>query len=296
MATANGAAAKEMHPPPSPPASPKSTHSRGLFTSGARRGARFSGPTALQPHGQVFAPWDAATSGPAATSGLGGPTCDGGGGPGNGGVGGGGVGGVGAALKKGRRRPRPVEESPLRRSTIELDDLYGRCCQEYRYAKSRNPRRVLSKDPTPVGNGGHDNKDADLIASVNDIFHSDTAVDTHPTYPGGGGGSGGGSGSAEGRGGGGGGGGGGRGGGDPARNRRYVVVDLLGQGTFGQVFKCQDAKDKSIVAIKVKRCGGGGGEREWRVRMDPPPYCCTTHLCGVRCTSVCVCLYVYVCG
>lgn len=31
----------------------------------------------------------------------------------------------------------------------------------------------------------------------------------------------------------------------------YSVLDLLGQGTFGQVFRCQDHSSKDIVAIKV---------------------------------------------
>ena len=35
------------------------------------------------------------------------------------------------------------------------------------------------------------------------------------------------------------------------RSRQYVVLDLLGQGTFGQVFRCQDRQTKQFVAIKV---------------------------------------------
>lgn len=33
--------------------------------------------------------------------------------------------------------------------------------------------------------------------------------------------------------------------------RMYVVLDILGQGTFGQVVKCQDMKTGEIVAVKV---------------------------------------------
>jgi dual specificity protein kinase YAK1 len=36
-----------------------------------------------------------------------------------------------------------------------------------------------------------------------------------------------------------------------APNTKYVVLDLLGQGTFGQVFRCQDCSTRKIVAIKV---------------------------------------------
>ncbi|KNE67776.1 CMGC/DYRK/YAK protein kinase [Allomyces macrogynus ATCC 38327] len=34
-------------------------------------------------------------------------------------------------------------------------------------------------------------------------------------------------------------------------DRRYVIIDLLGQGTFGQVVKCQNLKTKEVVAVKV---------------------------------------------
>lgn len=33
--------------------------------------------------------------------------------------------------------------------------------------------------------------------------------------------------------------------------RKYVIMDLLGQGTFGQVVKCQNLKTKELVAVKV---------------------------------------------
>ncbi|KAI9298493.1 kinase-like protein, partial [Neoconidiobolus thromboides FSU 785] len=33
--------------------------------------------------------------------------------------------------------------------------------------------------------------------------------------------------------------------------QRYVVVDILGQGTFGQVVRCQNLKTKEYVAIKI---------------------------------------------
>jgi dual specificity protein kinase YAK1 len=32
---------------------------------------------------------------------------------------------------------------------------------------------------------------------------------------------------------------------------RYVILDILGQGTFGQVVKCQNVKSHEIVAVKV---------------------------------------------
>lgn len=33
--------------------------------------------------------------------------------------------------------------------------------------------------------------------------------------------------------------------------QKYTILDLLGQGTFGQVVKCRNAKTKQIVAVKV---------------------------------------------
>ena len=32
---------------------------------------------------------------------------------------------------------------------------------------------------------------------------------------------------------------------------RYIILDILGQGTFGQVVKCQNMKTHEIVAVKV---------------------------------------------
>jgi serine/threonine protein kinase len=34
-------------------------------------------------------------------------------------------------------------------------------------------------------------------------------------------------------------------------NCRYQILDILGQGTFGQAVKCQNLKSKELVAVKV---------------------------------------------
>ena len=34
-------------------------------------------------------------------------------------------------------------------------------------------------------------------------------------------------------------------------SQRYLILDILGQGTFGQVVKCQNMKTHEIVAVKV---------------------------------------------
>ena len=35
------------------------------------------------------------------------------------------------------------------------------------------------------------------------------------------------------------------------RRNRYLILDVLGQGTFGQVVKCQNLKTQEVVAVKV---------------------------------------------
>ncbi|EJD42681.1 kinase-like protein [Auricularia subglabra TFB-10046 SS5] len=40
-------------------------------------------------------------------------------------------------------------------------------------------------------------------------------------------------------------------GGDSDHESRYLILDVLGQGTFGQVVKCQNIKTHEIVAVKV---------------------------------------------
>lgn len=67
----------------------------------------------------------------------------------------------------------------------------------------------------------------------------------------------------------------------PATN--YSVLDLLGQGTFGQVFRCQDHATKDIVAIKVVKNKPAYRNqalleievaKQVRSRVAPPPLPC----------------------
>jgi dual specificity protein kinase YAK1 len=37
----------------------------------------------------------------------------------------------------------------------------------------------------------------------------------------------------------------------PQLRNRYLILDVLGQGTFGQVVKCQNLKTQEVVAVKV---------------------------------------------
>lgn len=38
---------------------------------------------------------------------------------------------------------------------------------------------------------------------------------------------------------------------DSYDRNRYLILDVLGQGTFGQVVKCQNLKTQEVVAVKV---------------------------------------------
>jgi dual specificity protein kinase YAK1 len=38
---------------------------------------------------------------------------------------------------------------------------------------------------------------------------------------------------------------------DVCGRNRYLILDVLGQGTFGQVVKCQNLRTQEVVAVKV---------------------------------------------
>jgi len=83
---------------------------------------------------------------------------------------------------------------------------------------------VLTKPSKPAHNEGYDNDDYDYILYVNDwlgteeghkcVFSSFNESIFLTTF-------------------------------------RYLILDILGQGTFGQVVKCQNMKTHEIVAVKV---------------------------------------------
>ncbi|CEO97059.1 hypothetical protein PBRA_005663 [Plasmodiophora brassicae] len=70
---------------------------------------------------------------------------------------------------------------------------------------------MLTKPHVPAGNNGFDNDASDLILCVNDVLHSENEFPV----------------------------------------RRFRVIDLVGQGTFGQVVRCEDLTTHATVAIKV---------------------------------------------
>lgn len=101
--------------------------------------------------------------------------------------------------------------SPLQALTTQLPATYRICNPGFKYESSRNPRRVLTKPSKGVKNDGYDNEDSDYILYVNDILGSE----------------------------------------ESGHKNRYLILDVLGQGTFGQVVKCQNLKTQEVVAVKV---------------------------------------------
>lgn len=100
---------------------------------------------------------------------------------------------------------------PLQALTVHLPATYRICNPSFKYESSRNPRRVLTKPSKGCKNDGYDNEDSDYILYVNDILGSEEA----------------------------------------GHKNRYLILDVLGQGTFGQVVKCQNLKTQEVVAVKV---------------------------------------------
>ncbi|KEY64281.1 hypothetical protein S7711_06327 [Stachybotrys chartarum IBT 7711] len=110
-----------------------------------------------------------------------------------------------------RANPEGGFISPLQALTCHLPATYRICNPSFKYETSRNPRRVLTKPSKGVKNDGYDNEDSDYILYVNDILGSEEA----------------------------------------GHKNRYLILDILGQGTFGQVVKCQNLKTQEVVAVKV---------------------------------------------
>lgn len=110
-----------------------------------------------------------------------------------------------------RANPEGGFLSPLQALTTHLPATYRICNPNFKYESSRNPRRVLTKPSKGVKNDGYDNEDSDYILYVNDILGSEEA----------------------------------------SHKNRYLILDVLGQGTFGQVVKCQNLRTQEVVAVKV---------------------------------------------
>ena len=110
-----------------------------------------------------------------------------------------------------RANPEGGFISPLQALTSFLPATYRICNPTFKYESSKNPRRVLTKPSKGVKNDGYDNEDSDYILYVNDILGNE----------------------------------------ENGHKNRYLILDVLGQGTFGQVVKCQNLKTQEVVAVKV---------------------------------------------
>mmetsp|Transcript_23007 Transcript_23007/g.66928 ORF Transcript_23007/g.66928 Transcript_23007/m.66928 type:complete len:451 (-) Transcript_23007:537-1889(-) len=111
---------------------------------------------------------------------------------------------------------RAAKERPLPLLSLGVVDLFRRCNPAFQGLHSV-PRRTLTQPSDPVFNGGLDNADHNLICRVHDTLTPESKAD-------GGGG-----------------------------ESQYVILDNLGQGTFGQVFRCQEVETGRIVAVKIIR-------------------------------------------
>jgi dual specificity protein kinase YAK1 len=121
---------------------------------------------------------------------------------------------------------------PVKCLTTQLAQTYSICDPSFRYEATHNPRRVLTKPSQPCHNNGSDNTDYDYILYVNDVLTADNGTGDKWVLRG-----------------------------FEKRfetgllirsvPRRYLILDVLGQGTFGQVAKCQNIRTHEIVAVKV---------------------------------------------
>ncbi|KAH8549942.1 kinase-like protein, partial [Umbelopsis sp. PMI_123] len=115
-----------------------------------------------------------------------------------------------------RARPEGGFISPLQALTVDISETYRLRNPVFKYNPLRNPRRVLTKPSKSSKNDGFDNEDCDYILRVNDTLGSEKGQDLY-SKP----------------------------------SHRYRVLDILGQGTFGQVVKCQRISTKELVSVKV---------------------------------------------
>lgn len=135
-----------------------------------------------------------------------------------------------AIVRKRSRSEFADTAQPLQALTTHLPATYRICNPNFKYESSRNPRRVLTKPSKGVKNDGYDNEESDYILYVNDILGSEEAGHKYDAY---------------------------------LRRclpkalrltmcrNRYLILDVLGQGTFGQVVKCQNLRTQEVVAVKV---------------------------------------------
>lgn len=113
--------------------------------------------------------------------------------------------------------------------TIDIVQTYETVNPSFKAQDVNNlPQRILTQPSTGASNGGKDNEEANLICKVYDKLYNAEQIDGTNL-------------SRENL--------------EEHKKRGscivYTVLDLLGTGTFGQVFRCQRSDTKEILAVKV---------------------------------------------
>ena len=116
---------------------------------------------------------------------------------------------------------RPNKRYIIKYQTTKIIDLYTRCHPHHLDPTTGLTPCFLTTPNIPRHNDKYDNEDYDLIVKLNDVLGSATSFEG-PYY------------SA-----------------NPDTVSRYKIIDRLGQGMFGQVFKAKDLVRNKEVAIKV---------------------------------------------
>lgn len=112
-------------------------------------------------------------------------------------------------------------KNPLYCLTIDVARTYEGISSDFRaFDVSQISQRLLTQPSVGVTNSGRDNEDANLICKVYDKLYNSETTEIQ--------------GSA-----------------NSQSCRIYTVLDILGMGTFGQVFRCQRNDTGKIVAVKV---------------------------------------------
>ena len=99
------------------------------------------------------------------------------------------------------------------KATVGLVETYQASNRQFAYSFTANPKRVLTKPSVGVKNEGHDNENSDLILYVGDFL-----INHQPSS---------------------------------GISRQYMMQEMLGQGTFGQVVSCWSDELRKSVAIKI---------------------------------------------
>ncbi|KAJ3225420.1 dual specificity protein kinase yak1 [Chytriomyces hyalinus] len=125
--------------------------------------------------------------------------------------------------------PPRSHQNPAVCLTHGLVECYARCNPDFNYVRDLNPKRVLTKPSKPALNDGFDNVENDYILNVNDLLGSQEGQQLSAILR------------------------------DCCERKGQLfvtqganaILDLLGQGTFGQVAKCVNMKTRENVAVKV---------------------------------------------